>query len=66
VLLYRKHRSHLVSDVNKIQPASVGYPGIFFEGEGCSTNSVEDRGQRERGSGRGSPVVRGSTQFENE
>ena len=25
-----------------------------------STNSVEDRGQRERGSGDGSPVVRGS------
>jgi hypothetical protein len=29
-------------------------------------NSVEDRGQRERGSGGGSPVVRGSTQFANE
>ena len=28
-------------------------------GEG-STNSVEDRGQRERGSGGGSPLVRGS------
>ena len=27
---------------------------------GGSTNSVEDRGQRERGSGGGSPVVRGS------
>ena len=27
---------------------------------GCSTNSVEDRGQRERGSGGGSPLVRGS------
>ena len=27
---------------------------------GGSTNSVEDRGQRERGSGRGSPLVRGS------
>jgi hypothetical protein len=27
-------------------------PGIFFEGEE-STNSVEDRGQRERGSGGG-------------
>ena len=27
---------------------------------GGSTNSVEDRGQRERGSGGGSPIVRGS------
>ena len=27
---------------------------------GCSTNSVEDRGQRERGSGGGRPLVRGS------
>ena len=31
----------------------------FFPGGG-STNSVEDRGQRERGSGGGSPLVRGS------
>jgi hypothetical protein len=31
----------------------------FFRGGG-STNSVEDRGQRERGSGSGSPLVRGS------
>jgi len=37
----------------------VAYPGILFEGEG-STNSVEDRGQRERGSGGASPLVRGS------
>ena len=29
-------------------------------GEGGSTNSVEDRGQREQGSGGGSPLVRGS------
>jgi len=27
---------------------------------GVSTNSVEDRGQRERGSGNSSPLVRGS------
>jgi hypothetical protein len=33
----------------------------FFSGkEGVSTNSVEDRGQREQGSGGGSPLVRGS------
>jgi len=38
---------------------SVAYPGILF-GVGGSTNSVEDRGQRERGSGGGSPLVRGS------
>ena len=36
-----------------------GVPRIFFFGWG-STNSVEDRGQRERGSGGGSPLVRGS------
>ena len=29
-------------------------------GEGSSTNSAEDRGQRERGSEGGSPLVRGS------
>jgi hypothetical protein len=39
--------------------ASVAYPGIFFGGGG-STNSVEDRGQREWGSEGGSPLVRGS------
>jgi hypothetical protein len=43
---------------------SVAYPGNFF---GCSlTNSVEDRGQREWGSGGCSPLVRGSAQFANE
>jgi hypothetical protein len=31
-----------------------------------STNSVENRGQRKRGSGGGSPLVRGYTQFANE
>ena len=35
------------------------YPGILFGG-GVSTNSVEDGGQREWGSGGGSPLVRGS------
>jgi len=38
----------------------VAYPGILFGGGGGSTNSVEDRGQRERGSGAGSPLVRDS------
>ena len=37
----------------------VAYPGIFF-GRGGSTNSIEDRGQRGRGSGGSSPLVRGS------
>jgi hypothetical protein len=42
---------------------SSGVPRNFFGG---STNSVEDRGQIERGSGGGSPLVRGSTRFEND
>ena len=36
-----------------------GVPRNFVRGGG-STNSVEDRGQREWGSGCGSPIVRGS------
>ena len=32
----------------------------FVWGEGVPTNSVEERGQREWGSGGGSPLVRGS------
>jgi len=38
---------------------AVAYPGILFGGGG-ETNSVQGRGQRERGSGSGSPLVRGS------
>jgi hypothetical protein len=53
-----------------MQPLSVGagyftpvaYPGIFFRAGG-STNSAEDSGQREGGSGGSSPLVRGFTQF---
>jgi hypothetical protein len=37
---------------------TVAYPGIFFGGG--STNSVEDRGQREWGFGGSSHLVRGS------
>jgi len=37
-----------------------GVPRNFVLGGGGSTNAVEDRGQRERGSGGGSPLVRGS------
>jgi hypothetical protein len=43
---------------------AVAYLGIF-SGWGL-TNSVEDRGQRERGFGGGRPLVRGSGQFSNE
>ena len=35
-----------------------GVPRNFVRGGGGSTNSVEDRGQREQGSGGGSPLVR--------
>ena len=38
---------------------SSGVPRNFAR-EGGSTNSVQDRGQREPGSGGGSPLVRGS------
>jgi hypothetical protein len=41
--------------------ATVAYPGIIFGGG--STNSAENRGQREGGSGGSSPLVRGFTQF---
>jgi len=37
-----------------------GVPRNFVPGGGDSTNSVEDRRQRERGSRGGSPLVRGS------
>ena len=37
-----------------------GVPRNFFSGGWVSTNSVGDRGQTERGSGGGSPLVRGS------
>jgi hypothetical protein len=43
-----------------------GVPRNFFRRVGVgSTNSVEDRGLIERGSGGGSPLVRGSAQFAN-
>jgi len=45
------------NDFNPIMNS--GIPRNFVRGGG-STNSVEDRGQRERGSGGGSHLVRGS------
>ena len=44
--------------LRKANSTPVAYPGIFFGGS--STNSVEDRGQRGRGCGGGSPLGRGS------
>jgi hypothetical protein len=42
-----------------------GVPRNFVRAGG-STNRVENRGQRERGSGGRSPLVRGSAKFANE
>ena len=53
---YQIAHPDLRSIVCHLQP--VAYPGILFETG--STNSVEDRGQRERGCGGGSPLFRGS------
>jgi hypothetical protein len=44
---------------------AVVYQGILFGGWG-SRNSDEDRGQRERGSGGGTPLGRSSAKFLNE
>jgi len=44
----------------RVELYTVAYPGILFGGGGRFTNSVENRRQRERGSGGGSPLVRGS------
>ena len=51
-----KSAAHYMCDI--IFRKTVVFPGILFGGG--STNSVEDRGQRQRGSGGGSPLVRGS------
>ena len=47
-----------VQSNKKHRDKAVAYPGILFGGG--STNSVEERGQRGRGSGGGSPLLRGS------
>jgi hypothetical protein len=49
---------------SNMMSVTVVCPGILFERD--SAGSVEDRGQRERGSEDGSPLVRGSAQFANE
>jgi len=60
---YRKFKEEaldrIVWRVMALKEAS-GIPSNFIRGEGGSTNSVEDRGHRERGSGGRSPLVRGS------
>ena len=53
------HRRPVNATDHVLTIAAVAYPGILF-GRGGSTNSVEDREQRDRGSGGGSPLVRGS------
>jgi hypothetical protein len=72
---YSKDTNHVIMIHTKNSLTPVAYPGFilggglrqdfFFQGWG-STNSVEDRGQREWGSGGSSPLVSGSTQFANE
>ena len=62
-LVYRQFRPVFPQDVSSARsnepPARSGVPRNFVRGGGGSTNSVEDRGQRERGSGGGGPQVRG-------
>jgi len=48
----------VMDNIAFVMSLTVAYPRIFFGGG--STNSVEDRGQREWGSGGGSPLVKGS------
>jgi len=52
---YFRHVIHVVDQHCTYSPSTTdsGVPKNFVRG--CSTNSVEDRGQRERGSGGGSP-----------
>ena len=50
----------MILGLEEVLAVAVTYPGILFGGGRGSTNSVEDRGQRERGSGDGSRLVRGS------
>ena len=50
---------HYSGILNTVVTASSGVPRNFVRVGGGSTNSVGDRGQIERGSGGGSPLVRG-------
>jgi hypothetical protein len=55
----------IILKLSKVSLIPVAYPGILFGGGG-SKNSVEDRGQREQGSGGSSLLVKGSAQFAND
>jgi len=50
-------KTSVLGDAIKGAPVTSGVPRNFVRGGGCSTNSVEDRGQGSEG---GSPLVRGS------
>jgi len=50
----------LLLPLSYVSPKPMAYPGFFFGRRGGSTNSVEDRGEREWGSGGDSHLVRGS------
>ena len=61
------HKRHVHISGGQTSPVALfvllptsGVPRNFVLGGGSSTNSVEDRGQRERGSGGGSTLIRGS------
>ena len=58
--VWRQQRDFVWSRQSGQIPAASGVPRNFVRGRGGSKNSVEDRGQRERGSEGGSPLVRGS------
>jgi hypothetical protein len=65
MFLPKKRKEHVDEKRNNEVFDCSSVPRNFFR-EGGSSNSVEDRGHRERGSGGVSPLVRGSTQFANE
>jgi len=50
----------LIPFIEVISVEGSGIPRNFVGVGGGSTNSVEDRGHREQGSGGGSPIIRGS------
>jgi len=59
--MYRLRSPNVNAICKTLRPhKAVAYRVILFGGGEVSTNSFEDRGQRERGSGGGSPLVRGS------
>jgi len=51
---------HVLHERTSLDAAARGVPRNFVRGGGVSTNLVEDRGQKDRGSGGDCPLVRGS------